>query len=285
MTARSIGVVGVALAVLIASPALAQTGQAGAQTSKPPAKATQPPAKTPGTTAKPPAKAPAKPAATAATPAAPSAALLTPAKLKEVAPATYQVSLDTSAGPVVITVTRAWAPKGADRFYNLVKHGYYDGTRFFRVVPNFMVQFGINGNPKIQSAWLEADIPDDPTTQSNKRGYVTFANRGPNSRSTQVFINFKDNSFLDTRNFTPFGQVTTGMEFVDKINSEYGENPDQGKIQGSGNAYLNKEFPRLDYIKKATIVKPTVPAKPAAPGKSTVPAKGTVPSKGAVPPK
>jgi peptidyl-prolyl cis-trans isomerase A (cyclophilin A) len=251
----------IALGVLTAGAptTLAQSAASGAQTSKPAPKPTEqsgtqtakPPAKPAGQSG---AKPPAKTAATAK-PAGPSAALKTPSKLKDIAPATYKVNLDTSAGPVVIEVTRAWAPKAADRFYNLVKYGFYDGDRFFRVVPNFMVQFGMHGDPKIQAVWQNANIPDEPTTQSNKRGYITFANAGPNTRSTQVFINFKDNTFLDTRNFTPFGQVATGMEFVDKINAEYGERPEQGKIAGSGNAYLNKEFPRLDYIKKATIVK------------------------------
>jgi peptidyl-prolyl cis-trans isomerase A (cyclophilin A) len=196
-----------------------------------------------------------------AKPPAPSAALRTPSKLKEVAPATYDVSFDTSAGPFVVRITRAWAPKGADRFYNLVKHGYYNDGRFFRVVPNFMVQFGINGNPKIQSVWREANITDDPVTQSNKRGFITFATRGPNTRTTQVFINFKDNAFLDGQGFAPFGQVVSGMEIVEKINSAYGERPDQGRIQAEGNAYLAKEFPKLDFIRKATIVKAPAPAK------------------------
>jgi len=188
-----------------------------------------------------------KPAATAA--------LRNPAKLKEVAPSTYRVSFDTSAGPFVIEVHRAWAPKGADRFYNLVKHGYYDGCRFFRVVPKFIAQFGINGDPKIQSAWFKANIPDDPVTQSNKRGFITFATAGPNSRTTQLFINFRDNPGLDSRGFAPFGQVISGLEIVDKINAEYGELPDQGRIQAEGNRYLTKAFPKLDYIKKAAVVK------------------------------
>lgn len=206
-----------------------------------------------------------KPATTkpssAAKPPAPSAALRTPSKLKETAPAVFDVNFDTTVGPFVVQVTRAWAPKGADRFYNLVKHGYFDNTRFFRVIPNFMVQFGINGDPKIQSAWREASITDDPVVQSNKRGFITFAKRGiPNSRTTQVFINFTDNSRLDADGFAPFGQVTSGMEVVDKINAEYREQPDQGEIQKSGNAYLSKEFPRLDHIRRATIVKPAAAA-------------------------
>ncbi|MEY4095808.1 MAG: hypothetical protein RLZZ53_3007 [Acidobacteriota bacterium] len=181
--------------------------------------------------------------------------LMNPASLTETAPATYKVKFDTSAGEFIITVTRAWAPIGADRFYNLVKNGFYDGQRFFRVVPNFMVQFGINGDPDIQRNWMNANLKDDPAgVKSNARGYITFANRGPNSRSTQVFINFKSNAFLD-KQFMPFGEVTMGMPAVDKINAEYREEPDQMQIQNNGNRYLTKAFPRLDFIKKATIEK------------------------------
>lgn len=184
-----------------------------------------------------------------------SAALRTPAKLTETAPATYKVNFDTTAGPFVVEVTRAWAPKGADRFYNLVKHGYYNENRFFRVVPGFIVQFGLYGDPKVQSVWRDANITDDPVTQSNKRGSLVFATAGPNTRTTQLFINFRDNSGLDSRGFAPFGTVISGMENVDKINAEYGEAPNQGTIQSQGNAYLNKQFPKLDYIKSATIAK------------------------------
>jgi peptidyl-prolyl cis-trans isomerase A (cyclophilin A) len=157
----------------------------------------------------------------------------------------------------VVQVHRDWAPKGADRFYNLVKNGFFDNTRFFRVVPNFMVQFGIHGTPAIQAAWRDANITDDPVKQSNKRGYITFATAGPNTRTTQVFINFKDNAFLDGQGFAPFGEVVSGMEVVDKLNAEYGDQPSaqQGRIQAEGNAYLTKAFPRLDFIKKATIQK------------------------------
>jgi peptidyl-prolyl cis-trans isomerase A (cyclophilin A) len=183
--------------------------------------------------------------------------LMNPASLKEQAPASYKARFDTSAGPFVVTVTRAWAPNGADRFYNLVKNGFFDGTRFFRVVPNFMVQWGIQGDPDIQRNWANANIPDDPVKQTNNRGFITFATRGPNTRTTQVFINFKSNAFLDKQGFAPFGEVTEGMAVVDKINSEYGENPNQGSIQNQGNAYLNKQFPNLTFIKKATIEKTT----------------------------
>jgi len=189
--------------------------------------------------------------------AAGGASLKNPASLKETAPATYKVNLDTSAGAIVIEVHRDWAPLGADRFYNLVKNGFFDNARFFRVVPNFMVQFGMNGDPAVTTAWQGATLKDEPTKESNKRGYVTFAKTGaPNSRGTQVFINFKDNGFLDSQGFAPFGQVVSGgMDVAEKITSQYGESPNQGRITTEGNAYLTKEFPKLDYIKKATIAK------------------------------
>src|SRR4051812_15433072 len=176
------------------------------------------------------------------------AALKNPASLTEQAPATYKAAFDTSAGKFVITVHRAWAPKGADRFYNLVKYGFFDNTRFFRVIPNFMVQFGINGDPQVQAPWRDANITDDPQKGSNKRGTVTFAKAGPNSRTTQVFINFRDNAGLDPQGFTPFGEIVSGMEVVDKINAQYGEQPQQGAIQARGNAYLTASFPKLDFI-------------------------------------
>ena len=183
------------------------------------------------------------------------AKLRTPSQLTEQAPERFKARFDTSKGPFVIEVHREWAPKGADRFYNLVKNGFFDDTRFFRVVPDFMVQFGINGDPAIQKNWANANIQDDPKKQSNKKGLVTFATRGANTRTTQIFINFKDNGFLDNQGFTPFGEVTTGMDVVEKINSQYGERPNQGSIQAEGNAYLNKEFPKLDFVRKATIEK------------------------------
>jgi peptidyl-prolyl cis-trans isomerase A (cyclophilin A) len=219
----------------------------------PPAQGTKPAAQKPAVQ-KPAAQKPAaqKPAPK---PATGTAALRTPAKLKETAPATFRAAFETTAGQFVVEVQRAWAPKGADRFYNLVKNGYYNNCRFFRVIPKFMVQFGINGDPRIQTAWRNANLTDDPVKQSNRRGTITFATAGPDSRTTQVFINLVDNGFLDQQGFAPFGQVVTGMEVVDKINSEYREQPDQGDIQSKGNAYLVKAFPRLDYIKSATIVK------------------------------
>ena len=187
--------------------------------------------------------------------AAAQPSLKNPASLTEKAPATYRVKLDTTAGPVVIEVHRDWAPLGADRFYNLVKYGFYDNVRFFRVIPGFMAQGGMSGDPAIQKLWGRNNINDDPVKQSNKRGYVTFAKTAaPNSRSTQIFINYADNSSLDSQGFAPFGQVVSGMETVDKFET-YGRNnvPDQGMITAEGNAYLQRDYPKLTVIKKATI--------------------------------
>jgi peptidyl-prolyl cis-trans isomerase A (cyclophilin A) len=190
-----------------------------------------------------------------------SGSLKNPAGLKEKAPETFKVDFDTSKGKFVVEVTRAWAPNGADRFYNLVKNGFFNDVRFFRVISGFMVQFGISGDPSISAVWRTARIPDDPVKQSNKRGYITFATSGPNSRTTQVFINFRDNAGLDSQGFSPFGTVITGMDVVDKLFSGYGEGapggrgPNQGQIQAEGNAYLTKGFPEMDYVKTATIGK------------------------------
>ena len=173
----------------------------------------------------------------------------------EKAPETFRVQFETSKGDFVIEVNRSWSPNGADRFYQLVRSGFYDDARFFRVVPGFMVQFGIAGDPQVQARWRDKTIQDDRVTQSNKKGYVTFAKTGqPNSRSTQIFINYADNNFLDNQGFSPFGRVVEGMDVVEKINAEYGEKPVQSQIQRRGNEYLNAEFPRLDYIEKARIV-------------------------------
>ena len=186
--------------------------------------------------------------------------LTTPAALTAQAPADYKVKFDTSKGVFVVDVHRDWAPQGADRFYNLVKNGFYNNARFFRVISGFMVQFGISGDPKLAAAWREASIPDDPVKQSNTRGMITFATRGPNTRTTQVFIDYADNSRLDGMGFAPFGQVVSGMNVVDALYSGYGEGaprgqgPEQGRIQSEGNAYLTQAFPKLDYIKTATIV-------------------------------
>jgi peptidyl-prolyl cis-trans isomerase A (cyclophilin A) len=190
-----------------------------------------------------------------------SANLANPSALNETAPATFKARFETSKGPFVVDVTREWAPNGADRFYNLVKNGFYDDTRFFRVISGFMVQFGINGDPKISAPWRNATIKDDPVKQSNKRGHITFATAGPDTRTTQVFINFADNAPLDRQGFSPFGQVVSGMNVVDALFNGYGEGaprgqgPDQGRVQREGNAYLERDFPKLDFVKTATIEK------------------------------
>jgi len=189
--------------------------------------------------------------------AADTSKLKDPSALKEQAPASYKAAFDTTAGKFVVDVHRDWAPKGADRFYNLVKNGFYDECRFFRVIPGFMVQWGINGDPEIQQHWrgAGANLTDDPVKQSNKKGFISFATGGPNSRTTQVFINYGDNSRLDASGFAPFGEVTSGMDVVEKINADSGEKPNQGSIQQNGNTYLKASFPKLDYVKKATIQK------------------------------
>ncbi len=174
-------------------------------------------------------------------------------------PEKFVVKFETSKGDVLVAVDRAWSPNGAARFYDAVKAGFYDECRFFRVVPGFMVQWGINGNPKVQSKWRDAEFKDDvvPAKEraSNTRGFITFAKSGkPHSRTTQLFINYADNARLDELGFTPFGKVIEGMDVVDKINAKHRERPNQGAIQEEGNAYLKEEFPDLDFIKKATIV-------------------------------
>jgi len=192
----------------------------------------------------------------------PNPALLDPSLATERAPRHFQVKLETTSGDVIIAVNRDWAANGADRFYNLVKIGYYDNTAFFRVVEGFMCQVGMHGDPRVTGAWLRAPIKDDKPATSNERGTVTFAQREtPNSRTTQFFINYVDNSYLDRSGFAPFGKVIEGMDIVDSFYSKYGEGaphgngPSQGRILKEGNAYLKAEFPRLDYINRATIIK------------------------------
>jgi peptidyl-prolyl cis-trans isomerase A (cyclophilin A) len=222
------------------------------------------PAPSPAPTAVAGTPAPAPTAVPTATPAATAAgaALLDPSRATERAPARFLVRFQTTKGPFVVEVTRAWAPRGADRFYNLVRAGYYDDVAFFRVIEGFMVQFGINGDPRVNAAWREARIPDDPVTQSNRRGRVTYAMAGPDTRTTQLFINFKDNQGLDGQGFAPFGSVVEGLAVVDALYSGYGEgapqgrDPDQGRVQAEGNAYLRGSFPRLDFVKTARVVKP-----------------------------
>jgi homoserine O-acetyltransferase len=187
------------------------------------------------------------------------AALLLVAQLT--APADFRVRLDTSKGPIVIAVHRAWAPKGADRFYELVTSHYFDDTRFFRVVAGQWAQFGINGDPKVASAWRTRTIPDDPRGHAVARGRVAFAFKDPNGRTTQIYIALRDLPGQDEQGFVPFGEVVEGMDVADALNSEYGENAGGGIRAGhqdamftGGNAYLDREYPRLDRILKSTVV-------------------------------
>jgi peptidyl-prolyl cis-trans isomerase A (cyclophilin A) len=192
--------------------------------------------------------------------AAQEPSLFNPASLAETAPEIYYVKLDTTKGAVLIEVHRAWAPNGADRFYNLVKYGFYDDARFFRVLAGFVAQFGLSGDPKLNAIWGSARIADDPVKESNRRGTITFAMAGPNTRTTQVFINIGSNTVLDGKGFAPIGKVISGMKTVDMFYDKYGEGapkglgPDQSRVRAEGTAYLLTDFPALDYIKKATIV-------------------------------
>ena len=178
---------------------------------------------------------------------------------KTKAPDRYSVELDTTKGPIVIDVRREWSPAGADRFYELVQSGYYTDVAFFRVIGCFMAQVGSSGDPAVNAAWRTRTIPDDPVRASNTRGTVTFATSGPNSRTTQFFINFADNSRLDGMGFSPFGKVRD-MAPVDALYDGYGEGapggrgPSQGRMQSEGNAYLKASFPKLDYIEGAKII-------------------------------
>lgn len=228
---------------------------------------TQTPAQTP-------AQAPAKPKPGAGAAGRSAAAsydrtLLRPSMLKEKAPETFQAKFETTRGDFTMDVTRAWAPIGVDRFYNLVKHHFFDNMVAYRVHSGFVVQFGISSYPPVSAAWRNSDIKDDPVTQSNKRGFVTFAQTSqPNSRSTQIFINFTDNSFLDSKGFAPFATVDpAGMKVVEMLYDQYGEQPteEQEQISKLGKTYLDSKYPKLDVIKHATIVgAAAAPAKPAA---------------------
>lgn len=185
--------------------------------------------------------------------------LFAPRRLTETAPATFRARFETSEGAFVIEVHRSWAPNGADRFYNLVRNGFYDDTRVYRVLDGFMAQFGMNGDPRINIAWRNSIIVDDPVTQSNRRGRVSFAKGGPNSRTTEVFINVRNNANLDERGFAPIGEVVEGMDVVDRFYSAYGDGPPRGEgpyqaqVQAQGNAYLDTSFPDLTEIVKATV--------------------------------
>ncbi len=189
---------------------------------------------------------------------APSAALTTPPAADERAPDEFTAVLTTTKGEITLRVHRAWSPKGADRFYTLVRLGYYDDVAFFRVITGFMAQVGIHGSPEVNAAWRMRRIEDDPVVQSNTRGRVSFATSGPNSRTTQFFINFGNNANLDGMGFSPFAEVVD-MTVVDSLYAGYGEGapggrgPSQGRMQSQGNTYLRAEFPELDYIRSASI--------------------------------
>ncbi len=190
-----------------------------------------------------------------------NAGLFDPTVADEKAPESFSVRFETTKGDIVLRLQRAWAPIGVDRFYNLTKVGYFDDAAFFRVLPGFVAQFGVHGNPEVSRIWKNSEIPDDPVRESNRRGYLTFATAGPNTRTTQLFFNLGDNSAsLDSQGFAPIGRVTEGLAVLDSLHSGYGEGapngrgPNQGFIQARGNDYLREFFPKLDYIKKATIV-------------------------------
>lgn len=197
-------------------------------------------------------------------PDSPRTILLNPTHLEmtQVAPERYKALFETTDGDFIVEVERAWAPQGADRFYNLVRHGYYDGVRFFRVLPGFVVQFGIHGEPELATAWKSARMPDDSVSQSNQRGTITFATAGPDTRTVQVFINLADNARLDAMGFAPFGRVTGGMDAVDRFYSGYGEGaprgrgPDQGRMEEEGEEYLARDFPEMDRVIRARILEP-----------------------------
>jgi peptidyl-prolyl cis-trans isomerase A (cyclophilin A) len=230
-------------------------------------------AQTPAPKSSPAKSSPVKPSATHSA-AAPRPSLLNPASLKAKAPAVFKAKFTTTAGDFVVEVHRDWAPLGADRFYNLVRYGYFTNAAFFRVVPGFVVQFGLSADPAVNKVWDAARIQDDPVVQSNKRGNLVFATAGPNTRTTQLFINYADNARLDRMGFAPFGAVVEGMDVVDKIYPGYGESPRQDLITNQGDAYLKASFPRIDKIRLAQVL-PAVPpathapagAKPAATAK------------------
>ncbi len=185
--------------------------------------------------------------------------LLRPARFTETAPETFRVRFETSEGAFVVAATRAWAPLGVDRFYNLVRGGFFDDTRVYRVVDGFVAQFGLNGDPYVNQAWKTEYLVDDPVTQTNRRGRVTFAKGGLHSRTTEIFVSLRDNPQLDESGFAPFGEVVEGMEVVDAFHAAYGDGPPRGEgpyqamVEARGNAYLDAEFPELTRIERATV--------------------------------
>lgn len=198
--------------------------------------------------------------------AAPRPSLLKPETLAAKAPAVFKAQFTTTAGDFVVEVHREWAPLGADRFYNLVRGGFFTNAAFFRVVPGFVVQFGLSADPAVNKVLHTATIQDDPVVQSNKRGSLVFATAGPNTRTTQFFVNYADNARLDGMGFAPFGTVVAGMDVVDKINPAYGESPRQDLITEQGDTYVKANFPDISKIKLAKIVPAVVPAAHPATG-------------------
>jgi peptidyl-prolyl cis-trans isomerase A (cyclophilin A) len=228
---------------------------------------------------------PDKPAATSSPKAAPdkplSKELLDPALSKETAPDQFKVKFETTKGDFVLAITRAWAPNGADRFYNLVKIGYFDDIALFRAVEGFMVQFGIHGDPRVASKWLESNIPPDEVKESNSKGRLTYAMGGsPDTRSVQLFINYGDNKRLDGMGFAPIGEVVEGMDVVEKFYKGYGERTtrEQSNIARMGNSFLRERYPDLDYIKSASLVDGSAPAGSAAPATSAAPPSTAAPA-------
>jgi peptidyl-prolyl cis-trans isomerase A (cyclophilin A) len=206
---------------------------------------------------------------------------MNPAAWTRQAPPEFKAKFTTTKGDFVVDVHRAWAPLGADRFFNLVRSGFFTNVSFYRVVPNFVVQFGAAPDPKVEAAWNNARIKDDPVKSSNKKYALTFAMGGPNTRTTEIFINLRDNAMLDGMGFSPFGEVSEGKEIVDQIYSGYGDmqeqgggGPSQARVQMEGKPYLDKNFPKLDSIKSASIVGGEPPA--AAPAKAA--AKSAAPA-------
>jgi peptidyl-prolyl cis-trans isomerase A (cyclophilin A) len=195
---------------------------------------------------------------------APEQTTTTDSAIARPTPDSFLVAFQTNKGRIVVQAVRAWAPRGVDRFYELVNDKFYDGVKFFRVLPNFMAQFGVSGDPAVNAAWKDRTIRDDSVAQSNLRGFVTFATGGPDTRTTQLFINKKDNKRLDAMGFAPFGRVVEGMDVVDSLYMGYGEGapngdgPIQDRIQGEGNRYLNRYFPKLDSVITARVVR-TIP--------------------------
>ena len=255
VTKRLMATAALCAALLISGCSSSQPSKNAAEERKESAPAAGEPAKTPEPAKTAEAKPPEPPKAPepAKAPVTEKAEKKEARELPKEAPENFRVRFTTSKGPFIVEVHKAWAPKGVQRFYELIKDHYYDGNRFFRIVPRFIVQFGMASDPAMGRKW-DKNIPDDPVTQTNRTGSVTFATAGPNTRTTQLFINLNSNQALDAQGFAPFGMVVEGMSVVESLNPEYGERPDQGQIRSRGNAYLNAQFPKLDFIRKVEVL-------------------------------